>query len=130
MWILARNPSLRDSHLVALSQSFRRNEITISFPGDESRLAFNVFNDATSKGLVISRRAIPLNTWVHVAIVHDGARASMFWDGLLQASAEMPAATDVLRSMNFIGKGLSSYHSNFDGKVSTFFFFWLKFSQV
>ena len=57
-----------------------------------------------SAGTITTAGPFPEDKWVHVAMIHSGGVATIYWDGLPKATGPIPMPPPVLRTQNYIGK--------------------------
>lgn len=102
-----------------LGQGASDDNLLFALDGTSGKLHLGTYVDNVGKGLTSSTQ-VPLNEWVHVAGVNDGAgNAYLYINGVQVASGTgQYVAANVVRNSNFIGKSNFAGDSMTDGQVA------------
>ncbi len=112
------------SRIIDIGQGEGDDNLFLAFQSTTGELALGTYVGTTGSGgtstQVASPSAVPLNEWIHVAGVNDGAgNAYVYINGIKVATATgQNAAADVARNSNYIGKSNFSLDSFTDGQIS------------
>ncbi|MFD1292844.1 LamG-like jellyroll fold domain-containing protein [Lutibacter holmesii] len=96
-------------------------ELKKSGTGSGSKINFEYYYSSTNKLQLISTNVIPVGTWHHIAIIHDGSNVSMYIDGVLENSESTSGKAIVSTNDDFLigaaGTTTPNSDSYFPGSV-------------
>jgi hypothetical protein len=72
--------------------------------GTSGNVTYEVYNGGSSGGTVSTPTTLPLNQWVHLAVVQNGTAVTIYKNGAVWTTGTTGIPTVVTRASNFIGR--------------------------
>eukprot|EP00937_MAST-01D_sp_MAST-1D-sp2_P002767 g2767.t1 len=128
-WVWAEDGNANWGRVLDLGNGAPNDNILLAFNGfgSDVRAVYQLYYGTSQKtggsAVLTSARAVPLRTWLHIAVVHSGAHARMLWRDTSGSGweevgrADLAPAAGVARASNLVGVSNWQADPPFVGKI-------------
>ena len=101
------------SRIVDIGTGATDNNIVLGSYGNTGRILFDVYNNGSSLGQVVSDEVLPSNRWVHIAATLNSDRSvNLYWDGVVKKTGTLSALpSETVRSNTWVGRSAKTADS-------------------
>ncbi|MFD1887295.1 S-layer homology domain-containing protein [Paenibacillus wenxiniae] len=116
-WVKSSNPSSTWNRIFDFGNGEASSNIFLGYENNSGKMILMSYRGSSGLSLTTSN-VFPTNTWVHVATVIDAqGNASIYWDGVLQASGNIGVTEQITRTKNFVGRSNWAQDAYFQGQL-------------
>ncbi|WP_322906324.1 LamG-like jellyroll fold domain-containing protein [Paenibacillus sp. SGZ-1009] len=116
-WVKSTNPTSTWNRIFDFGNGQASSNVYLGYENNTGKMQLMSYRGSTGTAITTSN-VFPTNTWVHVAITIDNqGNASIYWNGIVQASGNIGITEQITRTKNFVGRSNWVQDAYFQGQL-------------